>query len=130
LSKFEIRLDDDLELRIVRVVEAPTFDEFVAFAEEEFTRHPTRNLIWDFSVGSLQLLDIERLKHLAELRHDSLKSRSGGNTLLIAHEPSEKILIKWYKTISESRAEQFIDYHICTSVEEALELLRKQMGSS
>ena len=62
LSKFQIRLIEDLDLRIVRVLEEATHEEAADFFESEFLQALTKNLIWEFMPGALQLMSTDDLR--------------------------------------------------------------------
>jgi hypothetical protein len=124
VSKFEVQLDDDLDLRIVRVVEPVTYEEVIDLVAREFEGRQTLNLIWDFAPGTLQLLSMDELKLLLTARLDRVRERVGGHTVMIAHDPSELTLMKWYKEYAETLGVKEVKFHIAESLEVALGFVR------
>lgn len=124
MKKFEVQINDELDLRIVRIVEPVTFDDLIGLATQDFGRVIRQNLIWEFAPGTLQFLDVESIKGNLDMRRREHEQRAGGHTVMVAHDPSEEMLIKWYKSFAEALPFHDVQFHVCASMDEAMEIIR------
>ena len=125
MSKFEVQLDTSLDLGIVQVVRPVTFADLASLTDQKFSGQSATNIIWVFWPGVLQLLDTADMKDLREIRENAAGDRHKGNTVLVTHDPAERLFVKWYKKFAESEDGNQIDYHVADSLDEAKELIRK-----
>ena len=130
MSKFKVTVDEDLDLRIVQVLDKVTRDEIADFFEREFLSRVTQNLIWDLAPGSLQLLSMEELKELMVGRRDYIRQRDGGHTVFVAHETSEQMLTKWYKSFAETLDFHSVNYSVAKTLDQAIAHIREHHNAS
>ena len=123
MEKFEIQRNEALDLIVVRVLKAVTVTDIVEMLGEHFDPHMTKNIIWEFLPGTLQLLNVNDLKSLMENRRKTLRSRRGGHTVFVTHDPGEHLLMKWYSTIGEPLTEHQITLHLADDIDAAIELI-------
>jgi len=124
VSKIDVQIIDDLNVRIVHVNEAVSFADIVHFFEHELEPRIVLNTIWDLQPGALQHLNLEELKRFVAMRRTNIERRRGGNTVLVASEMSERMLIKWYKTFAEVLDFHDVKFHVADSLEEAIAIVR------
>ena len=123
MKKFEIKIDAQNDLRIVRVVENVTYEDLIGLATETFGTDIKKNLIWEFAPGTLQLIDLEKIKGNLDIRREEHSRRAGGHTIMIAQDLSEEMLLKWYKSFAESQQFHAVTFHICSNMEEAMDII-------
>jgi len=128
LEKFEIQRNEALDLSVVRVLKAVAVTDNIEMLGEHFDPHVTRNMIWEFLPGTLQLLNVDDLKSLMENRRKTLRSRLGGHTVFVTHDPGEHLLMKWYSTIGEPLGEPWITLHPADDTGAVIELIIGDAG--
>lgn len=128
MEKFEIQRNEALDLSVVRVLKAVALTDIIEMLAEHFDPHVTKNIIWEFLPGTLQLLNVDDLKSLMENRRKTLRSRLGGHTVFVTHDPGEHLLMKWYSTIGEPLAERQITLHLADDLDGAIELIIGNTG--
>jgi len=130
VSKFEVQLIDELETRIVHVNEPVRFEDFLFFFENELEDRILRNTVWEFKPGVLQYLNLDELKRFMSVRRSNIERRSGGHTVLVGHESSELMLMKWYKSFAQDLPFHDVQFHIARDVEEAKQIIKDAMSAS
>jgi len=125
VQNFEVQFDALLDLRIVQVVRPVILTDLVSLTDRDFGGQSATNIIWDFWPGVLQLLDTRDMKNLRSLREKAAGDRRKGNTVLVTHDPAEKLFVKWYKKFAESEDGNQINYHVADSLEGARELIQR-----
>jgi hypothetical protein len=130
VSKFEVQLIDELETRIVHVNEPVRFEDFLFFFENELEDRILRNTVWEFKPGVLQYLNLDELKRFMSVRRSNIERRSGAHTVLVGHESSELMLMKWYKSFAQDLPFHDVQFHIARDVEEAKQIIKDAMSAS
>ena len=120
--KFEIEFDSDLDLRIVRILSAITYEELAGLASVEEAQ--ATHVMWFIEPGALGELSIEELKRLLAIRRSFLLGKAGGQTLVVADDPSEAMLMKWYKSYADEKLAGQVQLHMCESIDSGKALLR------
>lgn len=64
----DMEVIDDLELRIIRVHEDATIEDFQDLVKSSFLGQVTRNLIWVLLPEALQRIDTKHLQSMSEAR--------------------------------------------------------------
>ncbi len=119
MSKFEVQLDEELETRIIRVLEPIRFEDLLQLFERDIEPRILSHTIWEFEPGSLKLLNLDDLKRFMSIRRTNIERRRGGYTVLVAHESSERMLAKWYKSFAEELPFHDVQFRLASSLEEA-----------
>jgi len=130
VPKFDVQVDQDLDARIIRVQEPIVFDDLVRFYENAMDVQVVLNNVWEFAPGTLQFLNLEELKRFLGIRRTNIERRDGGHTVIVAYEPSEKMLVKWYKTFAEGLPFHDVTFHLADSLEEAFGILRQHKSGN
>jgi len=130
VPKFDVQLDEELETRIIRVLEPIRFDDLLQLFEKDIEPRILSHTIWEFEPGSLQFLNLDELKRFLSVRRTNIERRRGGYTILVAHESSEKMLVKWYKSFAESLPFHDVQFLLAPSLEEALDILRQNKSGN
>gem|GEM_PF-943106 len=130
VSKFEVQLIEEIDARIVYVKEPVRFEDFISFFENELEKRILRNTVWEFEPGVLQYLNLDELKRFMSIRRSNIERRSGGHTILVGHESSEVMLMKWYKSFAEDLPFHDVQFHIAKDVEEAKQIIKDAMSAS
>ncbi len=129
MTKFDVQIDEALDLRIIHVLEKVTAKEVAAFLDEQRSLRTTKNVIWVLSPGSLQLLDLEELKELMVSRMDYILQRAGGTTTFVSSEVSEQMLSKWYAYFAETLPFNEVGYGVAATLDEAIDMVRARQGA-
>ena len=130
MSKFDYEFLPNLDLMIARVRGPVQPREFLAFLADVVGPQPAKNIIWVFSAGAFQFFSIEDLKAIPRTREREWEKRRGGHAFLVAQDPSEKVLIRWFDAIRAAAADQPFTIHQCDSEAEALAKLEAIRESS
>jgi hypothetical protein len=123
MEKIEISREDDL--LILSVSGKLTATSFIDAVREYYGTGEARNVIWNLSVGALQLLTKSDLREIAETAAASCRggARSGGKTIFVAHDEDEYRLLCSYLAIAESVGVP-IEYHVCRFMNDARDWLK------
>lgn len=102
MSKIDIKNEGDV--LIISVTGDLTLDESIKVIREYYPRSTVKDVIWDCTDGSMQLLTPSDFRVLAGTVKEVIArgARSGGNTAFVAHATVEYGMIRMYTSIAES----------------------------
>jgi hypothetical protein len=94
-------VDYDRDLTIFTVTGNPHIDEGITTLIEFYQSKPSKNVLWDFSKGSLAHVTFDELRNTVEYAIPHTKKRTGGKTIFVAPRAFEYGTIKVLKTFGE-----------------------------
>jgi hypothetical protein len=123
MAKIEIARENDL--LILSVSGHLTVKCFTDAVREYYGAGTARNVVWNLSVGTLQLLTKSDLKVIAEAAAAACRGgiRCGGKTIFVAHADDEYKLLCTYLAIAESAGVP-VEYHVCRFMNDARDWLK------
>lgn len=129
MPNLEINVVEELDLRILRVNGAQTYNELLAWLEQAIKPPIRRNLIWVIAPGSLQLLSTDDLKKFLSEREALLLQAADGQTAFVIGDEAEQALTKWYIALAGEAGKSSVQFMIATSEAEGLDLIKGAANS-
>jgi hypothetical protein len=119
----EIKITGDL--LIVTVTGDLTAKDVIAVIEEYYPDGIVKDVVWDFSNGSMKALSNQGFKEIASATAKALASgaRQGGRTVFVANRNSEFGLMRMYTAIAEMTGVS-VKYTVFRTLAEALQWLK------
>lgn len=128
VEEFDIQHIPERDLRIIRVADNIQFADFSAFAAVDKDVKIPRFTIWHLSTGALRLLSMTDMKGLKDLDWGSRPDGQDEHVIVVAQDPAEQILAKWYKLFSETLPSQGVTYYAANSLSEAEDIVDRVSG--
>lgn len=128
-EKYKIEYDSTLDLKTIKVSSPVTRCDLVQLVSSDDEIQEPRNIMWVIAPGTLQNLSLDDLKQAVEMSRMRLFGRRGGKTILVADDPSEALLMKWYQAYVNSLEGIPVELTRCATSEEGKVLLRGVQAS-
>ena len=119
------RVDNDKHLTTHTVIGELSFEEIMTTHKQFWEGQPTRNVLWDLSMGSMALLSSGDLERIADYANLHSEKRAGGKTAVVVSRDLEYGLSRVLDTLRDIRKVP-LQLEVFRSMEEAYQWLNEE----